>query len=393
MKHVLHLASWYPNRRGPQEGDFIQRQLQALAAYTPVHVYAVIKDDTLKPGSSGIEKNDDGNLFQTLAYYNGYKTGIKKLDTLFSLIAYQKIFKKLVNQHIHTHGKPELIHVHVAFRAGLIALWSARKYKAPYIVSEHWSGYKKEDKSGIYFQPPAIRSFISKILNGARAIVPVSASLAEDIKKITTNTSFTVVHNVVDESLFSPPGDENESLFSPPGNTQSKKFRFIHVSTMGPEKNPHMLFRAFDAVNTNGEAELVCLGTVPDGLTEWVNKNIRQSRDIVFMGNVPYSEVAMQMRDADCLVITSLYETFSCVSAEALLSGLPVIATPVGIIPELINPGNGLIVNNDDELISAMRQMLANITAFRPDLIADAQKGRFSYQNVGAKLVELYNNL
>ena len=60
MKHVLHLASWYPNRRGPQEGDFIQRQLQALAAYTPVHVLAVIKDDSLKPGSTSIEKNDEG---------------------------------------------------------------------------------------------------------------------------------------------------------------------------------------------------------------------------------------------------------------------------------------------------------------------------------------------
>jgi glycosyltransferase involved in cell wall biosynthesis len=99
------------------------------------------------------------------------------------------------------------------------------------------------------------------------------------------------------------------------------------------------------------------------------------------------------MRRADCLVITSHYETFSCVTAEALLSGLPVIATPVGIIPELINPGNGLIVKNNDELISAMRQMLAKTTTFSPELIAATQKGRFSYQNIGSKLVELYNNL
>ncbi|HTE27030.1 glycosyltransferase [Flavitalea sp.] len=393
MKHVLHLASWYPNRKGPQEGDFIQRQLQALAAYTPVHVIAVIKDDKLKPGSTSIGKNDDGNLYETVAYYNGYKTGIKKLDTLLSLLAYQKTFQKLIAQHIITHGKPELIHVHIAFRAGLIALWSARKYKTPYIVSEHWSGYKKEDKSGFYFQPPAIKLFIKKILNRARAIVPVSASLAEDIKKITTNTNFAVVHNVVDESLFSPPTPADKQSNPAPANKQSKKFRFLHVSTMGPEKQPEMLFRAFDTVSKNGEAELFCLGTVPDGLAEWVSKNIRQSTDIVFLGNLPYGEVAGQMRKADCLVITSLYETFSCVAAEALLSGLPVIATPVGVIPDLVTPENGLIVKNEDELISAMRQMQANRTAFRPDLIAAAQKGKFSYQNVGAKLVELYNNL
>jgi glycosyltransferase involved in cell wall biosynthesis len=382
MKHVLHLASWYPNRRGPQEGDFIQRQLQALAAYNPVYVIAVIRDDTLKPGSFSIEKSDDGNLYETIGYYNGYKTGIRKLDALLSLFAYQKNFRKLINQHIVESGKPELIHIHVAFRAGLMALWLSGKYNIPYIVSEHWSGYKKEDKSGVYYQPPAIKSMIKKILNGARAILPVSASLEDDIKKITTNTRFTIIHNVVDETLFSPSANKSPS-----------RFRFLHVSTMGSEKQPEMLFRAFDTISNNATTELVCLGTVPDGLAEWVNKNIRQSANIVFMGNVPYSKVADEMRQADCLVITSLYETFSCVSAEALLSGLPVIATPVGVIPELVTPGNGIVVKTEAELISAMRQMIANRGAFHPDTIAAAQKGKFSYQNIGAKLVELYNNL
>ncbi|RYZ50043.1 MAG: glycosyltransferase [Sphingobacteriales bacterium] len=181
-------------------------------------------------------------------------------------------------------------------------------------------------------------------------------------------------------------------------NKTSNKFRFLHVSTMGPEKQPFMLLRAFDSLIQSNEigdanAELVCVGTVPENLEKWVNQNIRKKAQIVFRGNVPYPQVAEEMRNADCLLITSLYETFSCVAVEALLSGLPVIATPVGVIPELVTPENGLIVKNEDELLAAMKQVIASHNAYRPHTIASGQKGRFSYQTIGAKLFELYDNV
>ncbi|HMF72041.1 MAG TPA: glycosyltransferase, partial [Flavitalea sp.] len=204
MKQVLHLASWYPNKKNSQEGDFIQRQLQALSIYQPVYVIALFKDEHKQPGTIAVQHTSTGNLHETIAYYNSRITGIKKVDAFLSFVSYQKYFRKLIREHIVKFGKPDLIHVHIAFRAGILALWLKRKLKLPYIVSEHWTGYKIEDQQGIFFQPSPIKALIKKILDQAKMILPVSIDLADDIKRHSSNQNIIVVQNVVNETYFNP---------------------------------------------------------------------------------------------------------------------------------------------------------------------------------------------
>ena len=52
---------------------------------------------------------------------------------------------------------------------------------------------------------------------------------------------------------------------------------------------------------------------------------------------------------SDILIVPSLFEGFGIAIAEALSFGLPVVATNVGAIPELIENGeNGILVNAKD---------------------------------------------
>jgi len=382
MKHVLHLASWYPNKRVPQEGDFIQRQLQALSIYAPVYVIALLKDQNRLPGTVTIQQDITDNLHETIAYYNSRVTGIQKMDALLSYISYQKYFRRLIREHISKYGKPDLVHVHVAFRAGMLALWLYRKLKIPYIVTEHWSGYKIQDKHGIFFQSAPVKSLIRKILDQAKVILPVSSNLADDIEKHTSNRNIVVVHNVV-----------NETYFNPPETASSEIFRFLHVSTMGPEKRPELLFTAFKEFSKSRKSGLICLGDIPGNLKGKLKNDDSGKDHIIFKGVVPYEEVAAAMKSCDCLVITSLFETFSCVAVEALLSGLPVISTRVGIVPDLIDETNGIIIETDAELVSAMENIWQNKSVYDRQKIAAAQKGKFSYEHIGARLVEVYNSL
>jgi glycosyltransferase involved in cell wall biosynthesis len=86
---------------------------------------------------------------------------------------------------------------------------------------------------------------------------------------------------------------------------------------------------------------------------------------IEFTGEIAYEEVAKAMQQADCLLLFSHIENSPCVIGEALCCGLPVIASRVGGIPELIDEQNGILVPAADEtaLLNAMKSgRLLNIT-------------------------------
>ena len=47
---------------------------------------------------------------------------------------------------------PDLVHVQVALKAGLIALYLKWKYRIPYVLTEHWSGYYPEAQRTAYIK-------------------------------------------------------------------------------------------------------------------------------------------------------------------------------------------------------------------------------------------------
>ena len=382
MKKVLHLASWYPNRNGEQDGDFVQRHLFAMAEDAPVHVVALFRDNSLPAGTFEYFRTTRGALHETIGYYNSYSTGIRPLDALLSTMLYRRYFLQMVRMYFHEHGKPDLVHVHVAYRAGFVALSLKLTYGINYVVTEHWSGYGNGDIPGLTKMRRSQSPVLKRILRSAAMILPVSPVLESDLSRFVPGTVLRSIPNVV-----------NESLFFPPVQRSAGKFRLIHVSTMGPEKRPELLFRLFNEFRNRHDAELVCVGTVPSGLKEWVNNNIRHSADISFTGNIAYSEVPGQMHLAHMLVITSIYETFSCVAVEALLTGLPVVGTPVGILPELINAGNGKIANDFAGLLEAMCFVYRHYHTYDPVAIASAQAGKFSFSTVAKQFRSVYNDL
>jgi glycosyltransferase involved in cell wall biosynthesis len=381
MKNILHLASWYPNRNGPQEGDFIQRQLQALASNQPVYVLALFRDTSMAPLKFETVTNQHGQLHETIGYYNIMPTGIKPVDGFHSTLVYARLIRKMIKQHILKHGKPDLVHVHVAYRAGLAALALKKKYQIPFILTEHWSGYKNEDPAGVNTMSRGKKTVIKHIIRQAQLVLPVSAGLASDIIRFVPGCRTEVVHNIVDESLFTPPA------FRPVG-----RFRVLHVSAMGPEKRPEWVLSIFEQLRLKGDAELVCVGEAPVHFAESVKKS-PFANDIILTGSVSYPEVAALMKSAHALLITSKYETFSCVGAEALLSGLPVVSTPVGILPELIDQSNGKLGSDQQELVAALSYIQANYSNFEPLAIAGAQSGKFSYDGFVSRLDHVYNSL
>jgi glycosyltransferase involved in cell wall biosynthesis len=82
---------------------------------------------------------------------------------------------------------------------------------------------------------------------------------------------------------------------------------------------------------------------------------------VTVMERVPEERVVDEYRRHDLLVFPSTYEGFGLVVLEAMSQGLPVVATPVGCVPDLVRDGdNGIIVppRDADALAQAVRRLM-----------------------------------
>ncbi len=92
------------------------------------------------------------------------------------------------------------------------------------------------------------------------------------------------------------------------------------------------------------------------------------------------------------MVMFSNYENMPVVILEALACGLPVVATRVGGIPEMINQHNGLLVEAGDEaaLKDAIMQMSANYSQYDPAKLRASVADVYGFEAVGKVLNNWY---
>jgi glycosyltransferase involved in cell wall biosynthesis len=106
------------------------------------------------------------------------------------------------------------------------------------------------------------------------------------------------------------------------------------------------------------------LEIVGGGSDEMVLRNLAAehglAKEVRFLGPLPRAEVARRYRAADMFTLPSSAEAFGNVFAEALASGLPIVGSSIGGIPDLVEHGtNGLLVQagNIEALAGAIRYL------------------------------------
>ncbi len=382
MKRVLWLASWYPNKAGPFSGDFIQRQAEAVSVYQPITVIYVGKS---VPGTNQKkepeEKTRTGNLQERKIYYSA--SGV--LSKWKSLVIYFKKHLEFINELRNKNELPDLVHVHVAMKAGLVALYLKWRYKIPYLLTEHWSGYYPQAMDSLYRKSAAERYLTKLILKNASRVLSVSDALGNQISQHWARVPFQEIPNVVDTRFFYP--DEKTTVHL---------FRFIHISTLLYPKNPEGIVRTFVQLLRSGfDAELILVGPLNPSISTLLNENTDAPGKIRTTGEISYEQVGAELRKSSVLVLFSFYETLSCVILESLCTGIPVIATRVGGIPEVVREDNGILINAGDEkeLLEAMKEMIRNPQIYHRDKIANRASSQFSYETIGKKITDIYDSV
>jgi glycosyltransferase involved in cell wall biosynthesis len=173
-------------------------------------------------------------------------------------------------------------------------------------------------------------------------------------------------------------------------------FRFLHVSNLYPVKNPQLMLKAIQLfLQTDQSAEFVFIGNKTN---EWKLKAVKlgiPEKSIRFMGEIAYEKVAEELKKADALFLYSKSESFSCVTAEALCCGLPVVSSNVGAIPELVNHTNGILAEpeNAAALANAMLSVKKNYSQFNRKEIAERASAKYNYSIVAKQLLSVYQKV
>jgi glycosyltransferase involved in cell wall biosynthesis len=201
---------------------------------------------------------------------------------------------------------------------------------------------------------PVARAAWRFILKHCDALTAPSESLVRQIRKLFPAATPRRVYNGVDEALFNV-----ERVKSP-------RPVIIHVGKFDNNKAQDVTLRAVQKLLDEGFCvDLILVGSAGSALDEvrHLIKELKLDSHVQLHVGLPHEAIPSLMARADVLVLPSRNESFGLVLVEAGVVGLPVIATCVGGIPELISDyKTGLLISPDQpsELADAIRMLLTD---------------------------------
>ena len=380
---VLWLASWYPSMVNASKGAFVQDYAQATALLCKIDVIHV---EAVPPGALDhdffLEQKQQGNFSETTVLYR--KPALPVIGQIISYIKNLTLFKRQIHKYIAKNGKPDIVHVHIAMKAGLAALWMKKKFGIKYVVSEQSSVFTANTRKAYKHKNILFRNLTEKIFKHASLVLPASKIVGEAINAITP-VRFTVIYNCV-----------NTDHFFYDTSFEDKDFTFIHVSTLDNNKNPGDIIQAFIYFNQQyPDSRLVIVGLVTRELSRYLSRLTYSTSIIRFTGYVPHKEVALLMQQSNCLVLFSREENIPNVIPEAFCCGLPVISSDVGEIHEIINKNNGLLVAEytPESLLESMIKMYTDYRLYNRKKIADEAKANFASEVIAKEILNKYKEV
>lgn len=381
--YILWLPSWYPCKLTPYDGDFIQRHAQAVSGFTSVQMIHLVRDkDGIITKDIKIEENQSGNLKETIIYYYSKPLPFQFLDSIFSLRRFNSIYKKFLTDHFLKEGLPSLVHVHIAFKAGLIARWIKKNLNIPYLLTEQWTVYLEEAKPNFRELAISNQVLISKIITDAALVLPVSNYLAKSIQRRWKGVECEVVPNVVNTNIFFPETYVVES-----------KLRLVHISTLTYQKDPESLLGAMGILKKKGiDFSLDIIGPISERISSLIKEN-NVDPEVLLRGEMPQIELAGIIKNSDALILYSRYETFGCVIIEANACGVPVIVPDTQLMNELVKKDqNGILVHpgSANALADALIDFSKTKANYSRNSIATETAENYSYARVGKIYSEIY---
>ena len=220
----------------------------------------------------------------------------------------------------------------------------------------------------------------------ASKVQAISQSLSEWAKLAGYKKNVAVVPNGVDVAKFR-------------NQIRTTKYDVILITTSRlVEKNAvGDIINSLSYISDNVKLHILGTGPLENKLKKFVRKEGLESR-VKFVGFVSQDNIPKHLRKADIFVRPSLSEGQGISFIEAMAAGLPVIATPVGGIPDFLKDGEtGLFCNvADPKSIADKVRVLAGNPELRYHIIKNAfqmVKSKYDWSIVAEDMKQIFQNL
>ena len=374
---VLFLTHWYPNDSKPISGIFIREHAKVVALYDDVTVLHLAGMNAGLRQTWELREELRSKYTEGLPTYRAVhrRPLVPKTAFAYYLRSAFGAFRQLLDQ----GHRFDIIHAHV-YEAGVPAVMLGRRYGLPVVITEHASQFPRRLMP--FFQVWKARWAMSN----ANLVMPVSQALQDGLTAYGIRAHYQIISNVINPTAFFPP--------AAPRPSQSP-LRLLFVGSLLPVKGCHLLLEALAQLGSHPDWRLDIIGDGSERAHLEAFSHSHQLDDrIVFHGYLPKTAVGDFMRQAHALIMPSLWENAPVALIEALACGLPIMASRVGGIPELLGPVEGFLFEPDNPpaLAAALSQLLDGTMSFNSDHIV-AAAARFSPAAVGQRIHQCYEQL
>jgi len=277
---------------------------------------------------------------------------------------------------------PDILHVHF-HQAGLMAMLFCKVFRIKVVVTEHWTAFV-----GYPAIPPWRFEKAREVFEFAKYVLPVSDHLRKGIEEKTgmdLSQKYAIINNSVDIKIFQ---------YQPYDKLDNNKTILV-VARLDEQKDLPNLFKALGILKK--KEHVITLKIIGKGDAAQYNQALVENdieEHVQFLGEKSKQQIATEMLTSDVLCLSSISENSPCVIGEAFCTGLPVVSTHVGGIPELFDDTNGILVppKDPEQLALALYEALY-VRTFNREAISQRAQAHFSYQAIGAQLFKVYQKV
>ena len=341
---LLITASTFPRWEGDTEPRFILDLAKSLLPYFHVTVLA-----PSAPGAARKELLEGVQVIryryfplrrlETLCSPGAILARVREKKTRALLIPF--LFLGLWWKLLRTQRNYDVIQANWLIPQGIVQ----SMFRKPYVLTGHGS-----DITGLNGGP--VLSLKRRCIRKAGAVTVVSSQLKREVERICPGKEVLVCSLGYNRGQFSP------SFHRENGFGQGSQKAVLFVGRLAEEKGISYLIEAMREL-PDANLYLVGEGTLRAQLEQEAKG---MENRIFFLGGKTHEELKVLYASADVLAVPSLREGLGLVILEAMGSGLPVAATRVGGIPDLVRDGeNGFLVSPADPhgMAEALRRLLS----------------------------------
>jgi glycosyltransferase involved in cell wall biosynthesis len=296
-----------------------------------------------------------------------------------AIALYTRLGLDLYERYVRENGHPDIVHAHNFRFAAFVADAIRESHGVPFVITEHNSKWRSGADRGTL-------DALKATAGHSRGITGVSHALAHWIERDLSLVEVGVLPNIVDSAFLDAPLERRHIVHGAP--------RFLSIGFLTDNKNHASAIRAFAARFADSGATLRIGGDGPERASlERLVATLQLGGQVTILGHLSRPQVVAEMQAANCLVLSSRYETFGVVLIEAMAMGLPVVSTRSQGPEDIVKESNGVLVAPDDSaaLGDAMAHMAEHLADYPPERLRDECRAHYGPDAFVRRAGDLYS--